>query len=254
MLRGRPLFRKNKMPKTQQPQPQSPERSPGPTVAPAVLETLQRLEKAGVQLSVDLGGFEQYTSEVVGVGRGAYFIDAMSPHDGDRRAVEGARARIETLLSGITYSFESKVLGKVQFLDELPAFKLSYPHEIRGERRRKSPRIDTSDSGASISFLRPFSCDAVVVNLSEGGLAFEYDADLGRLKRGAVIDEVLVELGQNPVFSVRCKIVGNLIAELGGLGLPLKYRASLAFLGLSRVNLQLIQAYLTGLKTFDFSI
>jgi len=248
------LFRKNKKPKTQQPQPQAPESPPVPPVDTAVLETLQRLEKAGVQLSVNLGGVELYTSEVVGVGRDAYFIDTMSPPEGDRRAVAGARAKIETLLSGTTYSFESKVLGKVQFLDELPAFKLSYPHEISEERRRKSPRIDTIDSGASISFLSPFSCDAVVVNLSEGGLAFEYDADLGRLKRGAVIDEVLVELGQNPVFSVRCKVVGNLIAELGGLGLPRKYRASLAFLGLSRVNLQLIQAYLTGLKAFDFSV
>lgn len=246
------MFKKKK--KQVPPTPQPEQRPPEPIVDPTVLETLQRLEKAGVQLSVNIGGVESYTSEVVGVGRDAFFIDTMSPPEGDRRAVEGKTIKIETLLSGISYSFEGRILGKVQFLDELPAFKISYPKTIGEARRRKSPRINTVGSGASISFLHPFSCDAPVVNLSEGGLAFEYDANMGRLRRGATIDEILLELGQNPVISVRCKAVGNLIAELGGLGLPRKYKASLTFQGLSGRDLQIIQTYLASLKTLDVSI
>jgi c-di-GMP-binding flagellar brake protein YcgR len=238
------LFRRKKAP------PTVLDETPEAIADPAVLETMQRLEKAGVQLLVQFAGPDVYTSEVVGLGRDAFFIDTLSPPDGDRRVVAGARLQVETLYQGITYLFEAPVLGRVQFVDELPAFKLAYPERIRSERRRRSPRVETRDD-ASLSFLVPFACDARVVNLSEGGLAFDYDAEIGRLRLGTVVRDVLLELGERPVFSVQGRVVGNLVAELGALSLPRRYRAGLAFQGLSAEGLKLIREYLAELKEVD---
>jgi hypothetical protein len=195
-------------------------------VSPEVLEVLQRLEKSGVQLLVQLTGTDVYTTEVVGLGRDGFFIDTFSPPEGDRRVIPGARLYVETLYQGMTYTFETTAQGKVQFVDELPAFKVAYPEAIRSERRRKSPRVETRGD-ASLSFLSPFACDAPVVNLSEGGLAFDYGADLGRLR------------------------MGTLVAELGGLSLPSRYRASLAFQGLGAKEEAVVRAYLAELKGAD---
>ena len=221
-----------------------------PPVERGVLETLERLEKAGVQLLVRIGGPEVYTSEVVGLGRDAFFIDTLSPPEGDPRVHPGLPIEIETLFQGITHTFGTHVMAKVQFVDELPAFKLAYPQTIDSTRRRRSPRIDTQGD-ASLSFLRPFACDAPVVNLSEGGLAFEYGAEAGRLRRGTVIRDILLELGSHPVITVQGRLVGNVVAELGGISLPRRYRASLAFQGLSAGDREIIGAYLAELKGVD---
>jgi c-di-GMP-binding flagellar brake protein YcgR len=219
-------------------------------VAPEVLEVLQRLEKSGVQLLVQLAGTDVYTTEVVGLGRDGFFIDTFSPPEGDRRVVPGARLYVETLYQGMTYTFETTAQGKVQFVDELPAFKVAYPEAIRSERRRKSPRVETRGD-ASLSFLSPFACDAPVVNLSEGGLAFDYGADLGRLRMGTLVRDVLLELGRHPVITIQGRVVGNLVAELGGLSLPSRYRASLAFQGLGAKEEAVVRAYLAELKGAD---
>ena len=238
------LFRRKKAP------PSPPEETQEPFADPAVLEALQRLEKAGVQLLVQLSGPDVFTSEVVGLGRDAFFIDTLSPPEGDRRVVPGARLQVETLYQGMTYLFEAPVVGRVQFVDELPAFKLNYPSTIRAERRRKSPRVEARED-ASLSFLVPFACDARVVNLSEGGLGFDYDAEVGRLRLGTVVRDVLLELGPRPVFAVQGRVVGNLVVELGALSLPRRYRASLAFQGLSSEGLEQIRDYLAELKGVD---
>lgn len=239
------LFRKkNPVPATVSPAAEAPSE---PCAPAAVLDLLQRLEKTGVQLLVRPGGPEEYTSEVVGLGLDAFFIDTLSPPGGDVRLGAGARLQVETLLDGITYRFRTVSRGKVQFVDELPALKLAYPAEVESERRRKSPRIGTH-GGASLSFLSPFACDAPVVNLSEGGLAFEYAAELGRLKAGTVVPEVLLELGSHPVVRVRGRVVGNLVVELGGLSLPRRYRTSLAFQGLEPRLLEKFRTYLDELK------
>jgi hypothetical protein len=135
----------------------------------------------------------------------------------------------------------------VRFIDDLPAFKLAYPEWLRGERRRRSERIETRD--ASLSFLRPFPCDAPVINLSEGGLAFEYGAELGRLRKGAPLRDVLLELGRHPVINVHGRVVAVNVAELGGIGLPRRFRISLAFQSLSGRELEVVRRYLheTGL-------
>jgi len=238
------LFRRKTAP------PPAPEKTPEPMADPAVLEILQRLEKAGVQLLVQLAGPDVYTSEVVGLARDAFFIDTLSPPEGDRRVVAGARLQVETLYQGMTYLFDAPVVGRVQFVDELPAFKIGYPEHIRAERRRRSPRVEARED-ASLSFLVPFSCDARVVNLSEGGLAFDYDADVGRLRLGTVVRDILLELGDRPVFQVQGRVVGNLVVELGALSLPRRYRASLAFQGLSAEGLGAIRDYLAELKGVD---
>ncbi|MEW6490647.1 MAG: flagellar regulator YcgR PilZN domain-containing protein [Thermodesulfobacteriota bacterium] len=230
--------------------PAPPEAEPVSPVAPEVLEVLQRLEKSGVQLLVQLTGTDVYTTEVVGLGRDGFFIDTFSPPEGDRRVTPGARLYVETLYQGMTYTFETTAQGKVQFVDELPAFKVAYPEEIRSERRRKSPRVATRGD-ASLSFLSPFACDAPVVNLSEGGLAFDYGADLGRLRMGTLVRDVLLELGRHPVITIQGRVVGNLVAELGGLSLPSRYRASLAFQGLGGKEEAVVRAYLGELKGAD---
>ncbi len=243
------LFRKTK--KTGPPPAEAPTPEPEvPPTDPQVLETLERLKKAGVQLLVHAGGPDAYTTEVVGLGRDGFFVDTLSPPDGDRRMVPGRPVRVETLLQGISYAFETEVLAKVQFVDELPAFKLAYPDEIPGERRRKSPRIDTAGD-ASLSFLHPFRLDAPVVNVSEGGLAFEYEAAIGRLRPGTVVREILLELGRLPVITVQGRVVGNVVAELGGISLPRRYRASLAFEGMDEAGLSVIRSYIAERKVLD---
>lgn len=238
------LFRRKKA-------PQPPlEPAAEPAVAPEVLATLQRLEKSGVQLLAQLTGTDVYTTEVVGLGRDGFFIDTLSPPEGDRRVLPGTRMLVETLYEGMTYTFEAAVVRKVQFVDELPAFKLHYPDRIDAQRRRKSPRVETRGD-ASLSFLAPFACDAPVVNLSEGGLAFDYGADLGRLRMGTVIRDVLLELGNHPVITIQGRVVGNLVAELGGLSLPSRYRAGLAFQGLAGPELAVIREYLAELQGVD---
>lgn len=230
--------------------PASSEEPAGPPVGSTTLELLETLQKSGVQLLVRLGGPEVYTSEVVGLGREGFFIDTLSPPSGDARVQRGTSLEIETLVQGMTHIFEVAVLGKVQFIDELPAYKVAYPSEIRSERRRKSPRVDTRGD-ASLSFLLPFACDAPVVNLSEGGLAFEYPAELGRLRKGAVVRDVLLELGAHPVITVQGRVVGNVVAELGGISLPRRYRTSLSFQSLEDRDAATIRAYLEELRGVD---
>jgi c-di-GMP-binding flagellar brake protein YcgR len=231
--------------------PEHPKDEPNhPPAAPETLELLQRLEKSGVQLLVRPGGPEEYTSEVVGVGMDAFFIDTLSPPEGDRWLKPGKSVGFETLFQGITYTFEAEVKGKVQFIDELPAFKLEYPRALDSVKRRRSPRVETAGD-ASLSFLQPFAGDGPVVNLSEGGLAFEYESGLGRLRKGTLLKEVLLELGEVGIITVQGRIVGNVVAELGGLSLPRRYRASLSFHGLSRRELDTIRAYLTTLQAVD---
>ncbi|HSH68941.1 MAG TPA: PilZ domain-containing protein [Deferrisomatales bacterium] len=244
------LFRKK--PPAPQPHP-GPEPAPEPRVPAPVMDLLQRLEKAGVQLLVRPGGPDEYTSEVVGLGTDAFFIDTLSPPEGDGRLRAGARVQIETLVQGVTYTFRTVSQGKVQFVDELPALKLEYPTEVNGERRRKSPRVDTR-GGASLSFLKPFACDAPVVNLSVGGMAFEYAADLGRFKVGAIVPDVLLELGSHPVLRVQGRVVGNLVVELGGISLPRRYRTSLSFQDLAPKHLEQIRSYLEELKAVNVSV
>ena len=216
------------------------------------MDLLQRLEKAGVQLLVRPGGLEDFTTEVVGLGIDAFFIDTLTPPGGDARLAAGATLEIETLYQGITHIFRTTSQGRVQFVDELPAFKLDYPQQVDSERRRKSPRLDTRDD-ASLSFLKPFACDAPVVNLSAGGLAFEYAAELGRAKVGALIREVLLELGNRPVLRLQVRVVGNLVVELGGISLPRRFRTSVSFQGLSADAREQIGDYLEELKSVDVS-
>lgn len=214
-----------------------------PPANPRVLEVLERLEKTGGQLTVRPDKGDAHTSAVVGLGRDSFFIDTLSPPEGDVLVKPGSRVRIETLFQGILYRFEAKVLGRVRFVDELPAFRLEYPDDIPGERRRKSPRIATNGD-ASLSFLQPFACDAPVVNVSEGGAAFEYGAELGRLRRGAVLKGLLLELGRLPVISIQARVVAQVVCELGGLGLPRRYRVGIVFQGLSPSELELVRTYL----------
>ena len=225
-----------------------------PQIDPRVLEVLERLEKLGVQLVVRAGNApeESYTTAVLGLGRDGFFVDTLSPPDGDGRVRPGALLLFETLVQGITYRFEATAVGRVQFVDELPAFKVEYPPAIGGERRRKTPRIETAGD-ASLSFLRPFSCDAPVVNLSEGGLAFEHGAEFGRLRKGVVIRDILLELGSEPVITVQGRVVGQVVCELGGLSLPRRYRVSLAFQGLGEAEQQAVRDYLAGAETTGFT-
>lgn len=210
---------------------------------PAVLEVLGRLESTGAQLLIrPKGAGESYTSAVVGRGRDGFFVDTLSPPDGDARLRVGSTVEVETLFQGLIYRFETTVLGKVRFVDDLPAFKLTYPEWLRGERRRRNPRVDTRGD-ASLSFLRPFPCDAPVLNVSEGGLAFEYGAELGRLRKGVLLHDVLLELGAHPVVNVTGRVVACNVAELGGIGLPRRFRISLAFQGLAGRELEILQRY-----------
>lgn len=235
------VFRKKRPP---EPEPEEPA---APPVAAEVMEILDRLEKGGGQLTVHTADGGSYTSAVIGLGRDAFYLDTLSPPEGDLRVAGGGRLSVETLFQGIQYRFDAFVTGKVRFVDELPAFKVEYPDRIEAERRRKSPRV-AIQGDASLSFLQPFSCDAPVVNLSEGGLAFELAAELGRLRRGTMLRDVLLELGGHPVFAVQGRVVGQTVSELGGLGLPRRYRVSLAFQGLAAPGRDLIRTYLAELQ------
>lgn len=214
-----------------------------PSVDPQILNTLDRLEKAGVQVTLQAERGESYTTAVVGLGRDSFFIDTLSPPDGDSLVKPGTWLKMDTLLQGTIYRFETKALGRVRFVDELPAFRVEYPEQIRSERRRKSPRVPTPGD-ASLSFLEPFACDAPVVNISRGGVAFEYGAELGRLQRGTLLKGLLLEMGRHPVISVPARVVAQVVCELGGLGLPRRYRASLSFQGLSTSQTSVLNAYL----------
>jgi len=235
------IFRKRRVPEL------PPETSSATLAPPEVLEVLNRLEKGGGQLTVRTRDGQTYASAVVGLGRDGFFIDTLSPPEGDERVRPGAPLTIETLFQGISYRLETSVVGRVRFVDELPAFKLDYPEAIHAEKRRKTPRVETKGD-ASLSFLRPFACDAPVVNLSEGGLAFEHGAELGRLRRGTVIREILLELGEHPVISVQGRVVGQVVRELGGIGLPRRYRVSVAFQGLRVSDVEIVLSYLAELK------
>lgn len=227
--------------------PESPEPY-FPAVEPAVVETLERLQKLGAQLVARPGGpaGEAYTTSVLGLGKDGFFVDTLSPPEGDAKVRPGVLLSLESLFQGTTYRLETTVLGRVQFIDELPAFKLEYPLQLDAVRRRRSPRVDTRGD-AALSFLKPFPCDAPVVNLSTGGLAFEHGAELGRLRTGSLLRDVLLELGDLPVIPVQGKIVGQVVAELGGLNLPRRYRVSLAFQGLSPEGTRAIETFLAPL-------
>jgi c-di-GMP-binding flagellar brake protein YcgR len=239
------MFRKKPTPP---PEYEEPLASP---VDPRVLEILDRLEKAGVQLTVRLGKGAAYTTAVVGLGKESFFVDTLSPPDGDQLMKPGTRVDFETLFQGTLYLFEARAQGRVRFVDELPAFRVGYPEKIRGERRRKTPRVPTPGD-ASLSFLQPFACDAPVVNVSEGGVALEYGAELGRLRRGTVLKDLLLELGSYPVISIQARVVAQVVCELGGLGLPRRYRVSLAFQGLSASDMDVVRAYLQDVTPVDF--
>lgn len=220
-------------------------------VDPQVLASLDRLEKAGVQVTAWPGTGEPHTTAVVGLGKDSFFVDTLSPPDGDLLVKPGTPLVMETLLQGMLYRFETRALGRVRFVDELPAFRLEYPAEIHVERRRKSPRVPTHGD-ASLSFLQPFACDAPVVNVSRGGVAFEYGAELGRLRRGLVLKDLLLEVGRHPVVAVQARVVAQVVCELGGLGLPRRYRASLAFLGLTPSESSVIGAYVDEITPTDY--
>ncbi len=238
------LFRRRKAVSEAPPAPSQP---PPPA---EVLQTLERLQKAGSQLLVRLAGGEAYTSLLLALGREAIFVDTLSPPEGDRLMLPGTLVEIESLDQGVTYRFEARVLGKVQYVDELPAFRLTYPRAVRAERRRKSPRVATQGD-ASLLFLRPFRCEAPVINVSEGGLAFEYDAELGRLGSGVRIRDILLELGDQPVVTVHGRVVAHVVAALGGLTLPRRYRASLAFEDLEPGAREVIRQYVASRKGVD---
>jgi c-di-GMP-binding flagellar brake protein YcgR len=214
-----------------------------PAIDPQVFDFLDHMEKAGVQVLIRMGPREVYTTSVVGLGRDAFYIDTLSPPEGDRHVAPGSVIECEMLMAGITHVFRTAVLGRVEFVDELPAFKLSYPQEIETFRRRRSPRVQALGA-ASISFREPFGCDALVSDISEGGLAFEYAAELGRLRRGTVLDDVLLEMGSSPVIRIEAEVVGVLVTELGGLSLPSRYRASLRFIGLGAQEQRRIAAFM----------
>lgn len=218
-----------------------------PAGDPRVFAALDRMEKAGVQLLVRFGRSEIFTSTLLGLGRDAFFIDTLSPPSGDQLAVRGSTVDIETLINGITYRFTAKVMGKVEFLDDLPAFKLAYPASVSEEHRRKSRRIRTRGT-ASISFLEPFNCDAPVVDISEGGFAFEYGAEMGRLRNGTRLNGVLLELGIRGVVKVDADVVVSVVSGLGGLSLPKTYRTGVRLVGLSGADRAKLKSYLEELQ------
>jgi c-di-GMP-binding flagellar brake protein YcgR len=218
-----------------------------PTIDPVIFHILDRLEKVGAQLLVRLGAKEVYTTTVVGLGHDGFFIDTLTPPSGDARMQKAAAVEVESLLGGVSYDFSSRVISKVRFLDELPAFKLSYPTGIDEGRRRRSPRI-LAKSTASISFSRPFKCNATVHDISVGGLAFEYDAEFGRLANGTLLGGVLLEIEGQPAIEVHPEVVGNLVVELGGLSLPSRYRTSVSFTRIGKSELKSIESYIDALR------
>ena len=76
------IFRKRRAP---DPAPEAPA---GPLAPPEVLETLDRLAKGGGQLTVRTRDGQTYTSAVVGLGRDAFYIDTLSPPEGDDKVLK----------------------------------------------------------------------------------------------------------------------------------------------------------------------
>lgn len=214
---------------------------------PVVFHLLDRLEKVGAQLLVRLEGKQMFSTTVVGLGHDGFYIDTLTPPSGDALMSKGAAVTLESLLGGVSYDFSCKVVSKVRFLDELPAFKLGYPEVIDEGRRRKSPRVLTQGS-SRISFSRPFECSATVCDISEGGLAFEYDAELGRLANGTLLGGVLLEVEGKPAVELHPEVVGNLVTELGGLSLPSRYRTSVSFSRLGSAERSAIESYIGTLR------
>lgn len=227
---------------------QSGARDDLPGVSPETFKTLEGLEKAGAQLSLRFTRHEAYTSTILGLGRDGFFIDTLSPPSGDRHAVEGRPVQIETLLDGVSFNFSAKIIGKVGFLDDMPAFKLTYPAELRHEQRRKNRRIHARGT-SRLKFTRPFECEGTVVDIGEGGLAFEYNAEEGRLAPGTRIGGGLLEMGQYGVIEVGAEVVGLLVASLGGLSLPSTYRAGLRFTSVTENARAHLAEYLKSLET-----
>lgn len=223
------------------------ERDDAPEVEPEIFRTLEGLEKAGAQLSLRFTRHEAYTSTILGLGRDGFFIDTLSPPSGDRHAAEGRPVQVETLLDGESYTFRTNVVGKVGFLDDMPAFKLGYPTELKREQRRKNRRLHAKGT-SRFTFTRPFECEGTVVDIGEGGLAFEYNAEIGRLAAGTRIGGGLLEMGQYGTVEVGAEVVGILVASLGGLSLPSSYRAGARFVSLSETAKAKLGEYLKSLE------
>lgn len=222
-------------------------RDDGPVVDPGIFRSLESLEKAGAQLSLRFTRHEAYTSTILGLGRDGFFIDTLSPPSGDRHAADGRPVQVETLLDGESFTFRSTVLGKVGFLDDMPAFKLSYPQEVRREQRRKNRRLHARGT-SRVTFTRPFECEGSVMDVGEGGLAFEYNAELGRLTAGTRIGGALLEMGQYGTIEIGAEVVGVLVASLGGLSLPSTYRAGARFVSLTETARTKLGDYLKSLE------
>lgn len=216
-------------------------------VSPEALVVLENLEKAGVQLTVRFSRSEAYTSSVLGLGRDGFFIDTLSPPSGDRHAKPGKLVEVESLIEGEKYLFRTTVVGKVEFLDELPAFKLKYPRELSTIHRRRAPRMLARGS-SRLTFMRPFDCDARVVDIGEGGLAFEYPAELGKLLPGTRLDGARLYMGVYGSVELKCEIVGTLVNSLGGLSLPSSYRTGVRFLPMGESEHAKLSDYLKSLS------
>jgi len=228
--------------------PEGEKRSVGEGIAPEIFRVLESLEKAGTQLVVRFSRNDGFTSSILGLGREDFYIDTLSPPSGDRRAKPGALVEVESLLDGERYHFKTTVTGKVEFLDELPAFKLRYPDELIHEQRRKTKRL-SSKSTAWVSFLRPFACDAVVTDIGSGGLGFEYPAEQGRLPVGMRLGGVKLDMGIYGIIEVRGEIVVTLVASLGGLSLPASYRTGMRFTSIGDAERAKLDEYLKSLET-----
>lgn len=218
------------------------------SISPEVFEVLDRLQKSGTQLTVRFSRSEVYTSELLGLGKDGFFIDTFSPPQGDRHAKAGRLIELESIIEGISYVFRTTVMGKVRFLDDMPAFKLAYPQTLKQEARRKNNRHPTKGT-SRISFIRPFACDAPVVDIGEGGFAFEYSAELGRLAHDTRLGGAMLEMGPHGVMEVKVEVVGSLVASLGGLSLPATYRTGVRFLSLSEFEKHKLGEYLKSLES-----
>ncbi len=218
----------------------------GPLPSPEVFHKLETLKKAGVQLSLRFTSHEAYTSEILGLGRDGFFIDTLTPPAGDRQARKGRSVEIQSILEGVSYGFKSEIVGKVQFLDELPAFKLLYPAEVLEEARRKTARLNARGT-SRITFIRPFSCDASVEDIGLGGLSFEYPAETGRLAPGTRLGGAVLELGPFGLIELRADVVGTLVASIGGLSLPATYRSGIKFQSLGESEKNRLTEYLKSL-------
>lgn len=218
-----------------------------PPPSQEVFAALESLKKAGVQLAVRFAGNELYTSEILGLGRDGFFIDTLTPPSGDRQARPGRPVEFQSILEGISFAFKCEVIGKVKFLDELPAFKMTYPASVKHEARRKNNRLNTRGT-ARLIFMRPFDCDADVVDIGEGGLAFEYQSNLGRLTPGTRLGGARLDMGSFGTIDVKAEVMGTLVASIGGLSLPSSYRSGIRFFGLTESERAKLSEYLKSLQ------